>query len=110
MNNQEAINFLDQVRKILLDDKSWLESTEQLINEVFDMAIFALEAQDTFDTNVGDMVSRKAANRLTTLISNINSTEICSQIESDNLSYWCEIMKHEMKRAMMQFVCGTEED
>ena len=110
MNNQEAINFLDQVREILLDDKSWLESTEQPINEVFDMAISALEAQDVFDTSVGDMVSRKAVNRLTALISNINSTEICKQIELNNLSYWCNIMKNEMKRAMVQFVCGAEED
>ena len=45
MNNQEVINFLDQVRKILLDDKSWLESTTQPINEAFDMAISALEKQ-----------------------------------------------------------------
>lgn len=45
MNNQEVINFLDQVRKILLNDKSWLESTTQPINEAFDMAISALERQ-----------------------------------------------------------------
>ena len=45
MNNQVAINFLDQVRKILLDDKSWLESTTQPINEAFDIAISALEKQ-----------------------------------------------------------------
>ena len=109
MDNQVAINFLDQVREILLDDKSWIESTKQPINEAFDMAISALEAQDVSE-NVGDMVSRKAANRLTTLISNINSTEICRQIELNNLSCWCNIMKNEMKRAMVQFVCGTEED
>lgn len=46
MTNQEAINFLDQVRKILLDDKSWLESTIQPINEAFNMAISALKAQE----------------------------------------------------------------
>ena len=45
MNNQDVINFLNQVRKILLDDKSWLESTIQPINEAFDMAISALEKQ-----------------------------------------------------------------
>lgn len=45
MTNKEVINFLDQVRKILLDDKSWLESTIQPINEAFDMAIDALTAQ-----------------------------------------------------------------
>lgn len=43
MTNQDVINFLNQVRKILLDDKSWLESTIQPINEAFDMAINALE-------------------------------------------------------------------
>ena len=46
MKNQEAINFLDQVRKILLNNKSWLESTTQPINEAFDKAISALETQD----------------------------------------------------------------
>lgn len=45
MTNQNVINFLNQVRKILLDDKSWLESTIQPINEAFDMAISALEKQ-----------------------------------------------------------------
>ena len=45
MTNQQAINFLDQARKILLDDKSWLESAIQPINEAFDAAISALEKQ-----------------------------------------------------------------
>lgn len=45
MTNQDVINFLNQIRKILLDDKSWLESTIQPINEAFDMAISALEKQ-----------------------------------------------------------------
>ena len=45
MTNKEVINFLGQVRKIILDDKSWLESTIQPINEAFDMAISALEKQ-----------------------------------------------------------------
>ena len=45
MDNQEVIYFLDQVRKILLNDKSWLESTTQPINEAFDMAISALKKQ-----------------------------------------------------------------
>lgn len=45
MTNKEVINFLDQVRKILLGDKSWLESTIQPINEAFDMAISAIEKQ-----------------------------------------------------------------
>ena len=45
MTNKQVINFLDQVRKILLNDKSWLESTHQPINEAFDMAISVLEKQ-----------------------------------------------------------------
>ena len=45
MTNQDVINFLNQVRKMLLDDKSWLESTIQPINEAFDMAISALKKQ-----------------------------------------------------------------
>ena len=49
MTNKEVINFLNQVRKILLDDKSWLESTIQPINEAFDMAINALTAQPERD-------------------------------------------------------------
>ena len=45
MTNKEAIKFLGQIRKILLNDKSWLESTTRPINEAFDMAISALEKQ-----------------------------------------------------------------
>lgn len=45
MSNQDVINFLNQVRKMLLDDRSWLESTIQPINEAFDMAISALKKQ-----------------------------------------------------------------
>ena len=64
MNNQVAINFLDQARKILLDDKSWLESTIQPINEAFDMAISALRAQDlqqTCNKLATDTIYRQAA-------------------------------------------------
>lgn len=66
MTNKEVINFLNQVRKILLDDKSWLESTIQPINEAFDMAISALTAQsETHDKRTEmhacDCVSRRAA-------------------------------------------------
>ena len=45
MTNQQVINFLNQARKILLDDKSWIESAVQPINEAFDLAISALEKQ-----------------------------------------------------------------
>lgn len=46
MTNQDVINFLNQVRKMLLDDRSWLESTIQPINEAFNRAISALQAQE----------------------------------------------------------------
>jgi hypothetical protein len=58
MTNKEVINFLDQVRKILLDDKSWLESTIQPINEAVDMAISALTAQS--ETHSCDLIDRQA--------------------------------------------------
>ena len=64
MTNQNVINFLNQVRKILLDDKSWLESTIQPINEAFDIAISALQAQDLQQScnNIAtDTISRTAA-------------------------------------------------
>lgn len=46
-----------------------------------------------------------AAKRLNDLVFDINSAEICSQIESDNLSNWCEIIQTEMKMAMVQLPC-----
>lgn len=54
MKNQEAIDFLNQIRKILLYDKSWLESTIQPINEAFDKAISALKAQDSKTRKICD--------------------------------------------------------
>ena len=53
MTNKEVIYFLDQVRKILLDDKSWLESTIRPINEAFDMAIKALEQSELCNDDKG---------------------------------------------------------
>ena len=69
MTNQDVINFLNQVRKILLDDKSWSESTTQPINEAFDKSISALQAQDSpkpiaesaQNVQSEDLISRKAA-------------------------------------------------
>lgn len=62
MSNQDVINFLNQVRKMLLDDKSWLESTIQPINEAFDKSISALQAQELRETqNALDTISRTAA-------------------------------------------------
>lgn len=47
----------------------------------------------------------EAAKRLNDLIFDINPAEICSQIESDNLKNWCEIVQTEMKMAMVQLPC-----
>lgn len=46
--------------------------------------------------------SDETAKRLNDLISDINPWEICSQIESDNLSDWCKTIQTEMKMAMVQ--------
>ena len=52
--------------------------------------------------------SDDAAKRLNDLIFDINPAEICSQIESDNLQQWCEIIQTEMKMAMVQLPCWAE--
>ena len=49
-----------------------------------------------------------SAKRLNDLIFDINPAEICSQIESDNLKNWCEIIQIEMKMAMVQLPCWEE--
>jgi hypothetical protein len=51
-----------------------------------------------------------AAKRLNDLICDITPAEICSQIESDNLRNWCEIVQTEMKMAMVQLPCLAKED
>ena len=50
-----------------------------------------------------------AAKRLNNLIFDITPAEICSQIESDNLRNWCEIVQTEMKMAMVQLPCWAKE-
>ena len=47
----------------------------------------------------------KASMYLNDLIFDINPTEICSQIESDNLKNWCSTVQTEMKMAMIQLPC-----
>lgn len=49
----------------------------------------------------------EAAKRLNDLIFDINPTEICSQIESDNLKKWCETVQVAMKMAMVQLPCWS---
>jgi len=49
-----------------------------------------------------------AAKRLNDLIFDINPAEICSQIESDNLTNWCSIVQTEMKMSMVNLPCWGE--
>ena len=51
-----------------------------------------------------------AAKRLNDLIFDITPAEICSQIESDNLRNWCEIVQTEMKMAIVQLPCWAKEN
>lgn len=50
----------------------------------------------------------KAAKHLNDLIFDINPTEICAQIESENLRNWCSTVQTEMKMAMVQLPCWAE--
>lgn len=50
----------------------------------------------------------EAGKHLSDLIADINPVEICSQIESDNLKNWCEIIQTEMRMAMVQLPCWTK--
>ena len=52
----------------------------------------------------------EAAERLNDLIFDITPAEICSQIESDNLRNWCEIVQTEMKMAMVQLPGWAKEN
>ena len=49
-----------------------------------------------------------ALKRLNDLVSDINPAEICSQIESDSLKNWCDMIQAEMKMAIAQLPCLTE--
>lgn len=51
-----------------------------------------------------------AAKRLNDLICDITPAQICAQIKSDNLRYWCKLVQTEMKMAMMQLPCWAKED
>ena len=51
-----------------------------------------------------------SARRLNDLIFDVNPAEICSQIESDNLTNWCRTVQTEMKMAMVQLPCWEEGD
>lgn len=49
-----------------------------------------------------------ALKHLNDLISDVNPAEICSQIESDSLKNWCNIIQAEMKMAIAQLPCYAE--
>lgn len=51
-----------------------------------------------------------AAKTLSDLIFDINPSEICDQIQIDNLKRWCEMMQVTMKMAMVQLPCWGEGD
>ena len=57
MTNQEAIKRIEEHIAI----HKYRESHAMHIVDALDLAISALQAQDVPDTNVGDMISRKAA-------------------------------------------------
>ena len=52
----------------------------------------------------------EAAKQLNDLIFDITPAEICSQIESDNLRNWCNIVQTEMKMAMVQLPSWAKDD
>lgn len=58
MTNEEAINVLFQVKDILINSNSWLESTKEPITDAFNMAIEALKGTAKLAT---DTISRQAA-------------------------------------------------
>lgn len=89
---------------LTLDDA--VKVAKQLIKDDIDDAEIIrqeLEQKCWFPPKVDE-----AANRLNDLIFDINPTEICSQIESNNLKHWCEIVQTEMKMAMAQLPCWAE--
>jgi len=49
----------------------------------------------------------EAAKQLNDLICDINPSEICNHIESENLKKWCEAVQVEMKMAMVQLPCWS---
>lgn len=101
MTREEAI--------YVLKNTAWLGSAELAgdVTEAIKMAVNALKRSET--PNSSDVISRTAAKRLNDLIFDINSTEICSQIKSDNLRRWCSTIQAEMTMAMARMSCCGEE-
>ena len=89
---------------LTLDDA--VKVTKRLVTEGMDdeeIILQELEQKCWFPPKPDD-----AAKRLNDLIFDINPAEICSQIESDNLSSWCKTIQTEMKMAMVQLPCWAK--
>ena len=56
MTNKEAINFMGQIRATRLSTNLWLESTREPFYEAFDLAISALQSQDSTSSLVSKNV------------------------------------------------------
>ena len=52
MTKEIAINVLNQIKELILNDKSWLESTHEPISQCFDMAIKSLEAWEKVEADI----------------------------------------------------------
>ena len=86
---------------LTLDDA--VKVTRELVNDMMDdddIIRQELEQKCWFPPRKDE-----SAERLSDLIFDINPTEICSQIETDNLKQWCEIIRTEMRMAMVQLPC-----
>ena len=55
MTREIAINVLNQIKELILNDKSWLESTHEPISQCFDMAIKSLEAWEKIDDEIASL-------------------------------------------------------
>ena len=91
---------------LTLDDA--VKVTKELVNEMMDdddIIRQELEQKCWFPPR-----EDKAARRLSDLIFDINPSEICSQIETDNLKQWCKIIQTEMRMAMVQLPCWKGEE
>ena len=56
MTKEIAINVLNQIKELILNDKSWLESTHEPISQCFDMAIKSLEAWEKVEKEIDDSI------------------------------------------------------
>jgi len=91
MTNQVSIRLLNQIRHMLLNSNSWLPETHNPINEAFDMAISALQAQELSETQKAlDTISRQAVRyKLAALVNEFE-----------------EILSHIREREVDDSVCG----